>query len=259
MSDSPESTTPPEYTRDPPTHDGLPLIGNTHQLVREQGGLYEAAAEHGDIVNLRLLGLGNLYLVSSPELTEQILVDKDDQFQKASQSKDDLGTLIGQGLILSEGDLWERQRIEPAFYMDRIKQYTDTMAAEIQTAANDWEGTPTVDIESEMKALTLRILVKSIFGSEIDYEKREIRETVRTLQEPGQPAKQPISRMVPQWVPIPMWRRYKQGIDEMESSSSCLSRPAAERLMSTTTSCRCSSAEPTKTERRCPINSFGTN
>ncbi|MEF8813783.1 MAG: cytochrome P450 [Halovenus sp.] len=56
-----------------------------------------------------------------------------------------------------------------------------------------------------------------MFGSDIEYEKRGIRRTVQALQEPGQPAKQPVARTVPKWVPIPMWRRYKQGIDEMES------------------------------------------
>ena len=219
MAESSESQAPPEYEREPPIHDGLPVIGNTHQLVAEQGGLFEAAAENGDLVKLRLLGMGDLYLVSSPDLTERILVDDHDRFQKATQSKEDLGSLIGQGLILSEGKLWERQRqrIEPAFYMDFIKQYTDTMVDEIGQAAADWEDGPTVDIEDEMKALTLRILVKAIFGSEIDYEARGIRQTVKQLQEPGEPAKQPIARMVPQWVPIPMWRRYKEGIDEMES------------------------------------------
>ena len=219
MVDSSTAETPPEYAREPPTHDGLPVIGNTHQLVSQQGGLFEAAAEHGDVVRLQLLGMGDLYLVSSPVLAEKLLVDPDDRFTKATQSKEDLQSLIGEGLVLSEGELWERQRqrIEPAFYMDRIKGYTETMTAEIERAAADWADEPTVDIEAEMKALTLRILVTSIFGSEIDYEDRGIRETVKQLQEPGEPAKQPIARMVPQWVPIPMWRRYNQGIDEMES------------------------------------------
>jgi len=219
MVDSSATETPPEYTREPPTHDGLPVIGNTHQLVSQQGGLFEAAAEHGDVVRLQLLGMGDLYLVSSPALVEELLVDPDNQFQKATQSKEDLQSLIGEGLILSDGELWERQRerIEPAFYMDRIKGYTETMTAEIERAATDWADEPTVDIEAEMKALTLRILVTAMFGSEINYEDRGIRETVTQLQEPGEPAKQPIARMIPQWVPIPMWRRYKQGIDEMES------------------------------------------
>jgi len=219
MVDSSSAKTPPEYAHEPPTHDGLPVIGNTHQLVSQQGGLFEAAAEGGDVVRLRLLGMGDLYLVSSPKLTEELLVDPDDRFQKATQSKEDLQSLIGEGLVLSEGELWERQRerIEPAFYMDRIKQYTETMTAEIERAAADWVDEPVVDIEDEMKALTLRILVTAIFGSEIDYEERGIRATVKQLQEPGEPAKQPIARMVPQWVPIPMWRRYRAGIEEMES------------------------------------------
>lgn len=57
MVDSSVTETPPAYVREPPTHDGLPVIGNTHQLVSQQGGLFEAPAEHGDVVRLRLLGM----------------------------------------------------------------------------------------------------------------------------------------------------------------------------------------------------------
>jgi len=219
MSDTPASNTVPVHESDPPTYEGLPLIGNTHQLVREQGGLFEQAAAKGDVVRLRILGMGDLYLVSHPDLVDRILVDERDRFRKATQSQDDLSDLLGQGLILSEGDLWERQRerIQPAFYMEQIAEYADTMSVAVTEASEDWTGTPIVNIEDEMKALTLRILVTSIFGSDIEYEERGIRETVANLQEPGQPAKQPIARMVPKWVPIPMWRRYKQGIEEMES------------------------------------------
>lgn len=219
MSEYHQSDGVPTYKTTPPTHDGLPVIGNTHQLVREQDGLYEAAACHGDVVHLQLLGIGDLYQVNHPDLAEQILANDHDRFRKASLSQEDLGDLLGQGLVLSEGELWERQRerIQPAFYMDRIADYADTMTAEARAAADDWTGTPTVNIENEMKGLTLRILVKSMFGSDIDYESRGIRETVRALQEPGQPTKQPIARMVPKWVPIPMWRRYKRGIRDMES------------------------------------------
>ena len=219
MSENPRPDAAPVHETAPPVYDGLPVIGNTHQLVRDQDELYEAAAEHGDVVRLRLLGIGELYQVNHPDLVERILVDDRDRFRKASLSRDDLGDLIGDGLVLSEGELWERQRerIEPALYMDRIAEYADTMAAEVRAAADAWTGNSTVNIEDEMKSLTLRILVTSMFGSEIDYEGRGVRETVRDLQEPGRPVKQPISRTVPRWVPIPMWRRYREAIREMES------------------------------------------
>jgi cytochrome P450 len=219
MSNHYSASAAPTHETAPPKHDGLPVIGNTHQLVTEQGGLYEAAAQQGDVVHLRILGIGDLYQVNHPALTERILVEDRERFVKASLSQDDLGDLLGQGLVLSEGDLWERQRerIQPAFYMDRIADYADTMTAETRAAADDWAGKPLVDIEDEMKALTLRILVKSMFGSDIEYERRGIRQTVTELQEPGQPTKQPVARMIPKWVPIPMWQRYKRGIEEMEA------------------------------------------
>ena len=217
MSNGSRAETPPAYGSDPPAHDGLPLIGNTHQLVREQGGFYEAAAERGDLVRLEILGMGDFYLVNDPELVEEVLTDRE-RFRKSSRSREDLGDLLGQGLVLSEGDLWERQRqrVQPAFYVDRIADYAETMVTETRAAADDWTGSPTIDIEDEMKALTLRILTRSIFGSDLDYEDRRIRETVEQLQEPGQPTKQPIARMVPKWIPIPMWRRYVEGVAEME-------------------------------------------
>ncbi|APW96747.1 cytochrome P450 [Halobiforma lacisalsi AJ5] len=209
----------PVHETEPPTYEGLPVIGNTHQLVRQQDGLFEAAARRGDVVRLRLLGIGDFYQVNRPDLVEQVLVEDRDRFRKATMSQEDLGDLLGQGLVLSEGDLWERQRsrIQPAFYMDRIADYADAMTAAVRDAADDWAGSPVVSVEDEMKALTLRILAESMFGSEIAYEERGIPETVRDLQEPGQPTKQPVARMVPKWVPIPMWRRYKRGIREMEA------------------------------------------
>lgn len=185
----------PAKARTPPRYDGVPILGNTHQLIREQGDLFEKAAQLEDVVRLRVLGMGELYLINHPDLVEKILVDNRERFQKATQSQEDLRDLLGDGLVLSEGDLWERQRdrIQPAFYMDRIADYADTMCAEIQDVADEWGDANIIDVEDEMKGLTLRILVTAIFGSDIEYKERGIRETVRALQEPGQPAKQPIA------------------------------------------------------------------
>jgi cytochrome P450 len=219
MSQDDHHTEIPTHDTEPPTHDGLPIIGNTHQLVRQQDGLYEAAAKDGDVVRLDLLGLEDFYQINHPDLVEGILVSDSDRFRKASLMQEDLVELLGQGLILSEGELWERQRerIEPAFYMDRIADYAETMTAAVRGAVDDWADATTVDIEAEMKGLTLRILGKSMFGSELDYEARGLPEIVADLHEPGIPSNQPIAKMVPKWVPIPMWRRYKQGIRDIES------------------------------------------
>mgnify|MGYP002760914612 CR=1 FL=1 len=210
---------PPSHATTPPSHDGLPVIGNTLEAARDQEAFYEAAAEEGDVVHLQLLGFGDLYQINHPDLVREVLVTSHDRYGKASMTQDQLGELLGQGLVLSEGELWQsqRQRIQPAFYREKIGTYAETMTEETAAVADEWTDGDVVGIEDEMKALTLRILVKSIFGSELDYDDRGIRQTVQQLQEPGQPSKQPVAQTIPKWVPIPMWRRYREGIAEMES------------------------------------------
>ncbi len=120
-----EATDPPTHAADPPSYDGLPIVGNTHQMVRGQNAFYERTAELGDVVHIQLLGIGDLYQVSHPDLVGEVLVRSRDDHGKASISKDQLGELLGDGLVLSEGDLWQRQRqrVQPAFYRDRIAEY----------------------------------------------------------------------------------------------------------------------------------------
>ncbi|WP_336343990.1 cytochrome P450 [Halalkalicoccus ordinarius] len=203
----------------PPGPNGLPLLGNTLQFVRGQEKFYEDAATHGDVASLDLLGIGEHYLVSEPTLVERMLVSDRERFAKPSHTKAQLGELLGQGLVLSEGELWRRQRgaTQPAFYRDRIATYAESMTAHAERTIERWDHGAMYDIEGEMKDLTLRILVESMFGGEIDYEKRGIREMARRLQVPGRPAMQPIANVVPKSVPIPMWQRYHEAIDEFDS------------------------------------------
>ncbi|RBI62430.1 cytochrome P450 [halophilic archaeon] len=198
---------------------GLPLVGNIVDLVRGQGDFYEAVAEeYGDVARITLPGIGEMFLLSDPAAIEQVLLGESEQYTKAAFSQDQLGELLGDGLVLSKGDHWQRQRqmIQPAFYRERIGEYADVMVRRTAELTDEWESGGTYDIEDEMKQLTLRILADAMFGTDIDYDEWEIRETVRALQEPGKPRKQPLAYVVPKWVPIPMWRRYKAGIAHIE-------------------------------------------
>lgn len=83
--------------------DGLPVLGNTLQFVRGQEVFYEDAATYGDVVSLDVLGIGEHYLVSEPALVERMLVSDRDRFAKPSHTKEQLGELLGQGLVPERG------------------------------------------------------------------------------------------------------------------------------------------------------------
>ena len=205
------------HTR-PPEPEGLPLLGHTVRYVREQADLFESAAERGDVVSLRVLGMGRLYLLSNPADIEDVLVRGRGTFVKPSFSKDQLGELLGNGLVLSEGEFWQRQRglMQPAFYRDRIERYAEYMTEHARETADSWVAGRAYDVQDEMKRLTLRIFVDAMFGTDVDYEAWGIRDAVAALQEPAKPNKQVVAQTVPKWVPIPMWRRYMAAIEQFE-------------------------------------------
>ena len=198
----------------PPEPDGAPILGHTLRYAREQGALFERAAELGDVVGLRVLGMGRLYLLTDPDDIEDVLVRGQGTFVKPSFTKDQLGELLGNGLVLSEGEFWQRQRglLQPAFYRDRIESYAQYMTDHAAETAESWVDGRTYDVEDEMKRLTLRIFVDAMFGTTVDYERSGIRSVVADLQEPAKPNKQIIAQTVPKWVPIPMWRKYLAGV-----------------------------------------------
>jgi cytochrome P450 len=104
------------------------------------GEVLRGRRNHGDVVSIALLGIGEHYLVSEPALVERMLVSDRDRFAKPSHTKEQLGELLGRGLVLSEGALWRRQRgtIQPAFYRDRIATYAESMVAHAERTVERW-------------------------------------------------------------------------------------------------------------------------
>jgi len=193
----------------PPGPRGIPLVGNTHQWARDPCAFRERCAEeYGPVVNYELLGW-DAYMVTDPDEIERILVADSDRFPKHTDSNQELKDIVGDGLITSEGELWERQReaIQPAFFMDHIREYADIMVSRSEDTSDRWTAGEPVEMREEMTRLTLEILVDAMFGRDIDIEARGIYEAVEAFQTPMQPKYQPITFFAPDWAPIPFLRR----------------------------------------------------
>src|SRR5690349_19926505 len=79
---------------------------------------------------------------------------------------------MGEGLVTSEGHLWQRQRrlLQPAFRAERIRRFVAAMASVAASFAEHWEAAAaagrTLDVSQEMSDLTLDIAVRCMFGRE---------------------------------------------------------------------------------------------
>ena len=142
------------------------------------GYLSRMAREYGDIVYLGGWP-GGLYLVSDPELIQNILVRDHRNFHKG-RALTVAKRLIGEGLVTSEGDFHRRQRrlVQPAFHRQRIAAYGDIMVALAAQMRARWRDGSEVDIAAEMMRLTLAIVGKTLFNADLEAEAAEIRDAL---------------------------------------------------------------------------------
>ena len=64
-----------------------------------------------------------VYIITDPALVHEVLVVKNDKFEKAQLLRDAVGAFLGKGLLTNEGESWKRQRklVQPAFHFSASK------------------------------------------------------------------------------------------------------------------------------------------
>lgn len=128
--------------------------------------LQNLSKKHGSITRI-----GNLiYILNEPEYTEQVLVGTNRGFIKGiNQSSDKPRTAAGNGLVVSEGDYWLRQRrlAQPAFHQRRIAEYAATMVNYTQTLIKSWQVGQIYELQKEFSQLTLNIAGKTLFNTDM--------------------------------------------------------------------------------------------
>lgn len=167
--------TPPPCTpsREPPTVRGTWLLGSTRELLRDPLELgLRGYDEGGDVVRY-VVGLPGrrreFFTVNHPDGVGELLnaphhlgYRKDSEFYRAMRD------LYGNGLVTSQDETWLRQRrfIQPLFTPRSVDGYVTPIVEEAERVAIRWHNCPShlVDLDGEMRALTLGVAARILFG-----------------------------------------------------------------------------------------------
>jgi cytochrome P450 len=152
------------------------LIGNIAEM-RNGGAL--AAFErnfkkYGDLFQLKL-GPSNIYVISSPVLAQEILIDRNKDFPKNDGI---LGLLLGNGLVTNndhESWLVQRRMMQPVFHRQRLVDMGEKMlaastrlTARLETQLETQSGLSVqIDLAEEMFQVTLDIIMQVMFSADI--------------------------------------------------------------------------------------------
>ncbi|WP_197370969.1 cytochrome P450, partial [Streptomyces clavuligerus] len=158
--------TPADGATTAPAVRGWPLLGSAAPLMRDPLGFIGSLRTRGDLVAIRL-GPMTMYVVNSPELIRELLVEKAASFDKGRQF-DKLRPWWGNGLATnSDHASHRRQRrlMQPAFHKGQITRYVPDMRNVAEERIGAWAGGRTVALDEELYTLTLDMTLRNLFST----------------------------------------------------------------------------------------------
>lgn len=172
------------------------------------------ARELGDVVRWRF-GWRRVYLVSHPDLIEEILVTNNKNYIKDFSLRL-YKPLVGNGLLTSESTFWLRQRrlIQPAFLRPRLEAYGRVMSDFTARMLDDWHDGETFDIHQRMMQLALHIAAKTLFDADVTERAHDVGDA---LEEALRCIDTRMLFHLPLWVPTPANRRLNRAVARLDA------------------------------------------
>lgn len=144
--------------------------------------LYEDIfARYGDIVYFQL-GPYKFAMLNDAAAIEQVLQTDAKNYTKSTGYKR-FALIVGNGLLVSEGDIWKRQRrlMSWAFSQKHIEKIYPLMVKETLAMICRWKENEELDLAEEMNQVTLQVISVSMFGKNQLSESKDIRHSLQDM------------------------------------------------------------------------------
>ena len=163
-------TLPNEESRIPPGPDGPVALGIDPETLST---LLELRRNYGNMVSIVKPNGRQAWFINDAAEVRKMLTRRHHRYEKGP-GFERVKMLLGNGLIVSDGDVWRRSRrmIQPAFTRHNVHRLISLMVTCSEARAIAWEAVArdggTLDITQEMSDFALELILRCIFGP--DYE-----------------------------------------------------------------------------------------
>jgi cytochrome P450 len=194
-----------------PPMDGAPALARWLGLAPRFDVM--ATLEKGPLCYTKLLGK-RIYFVNDAEYVKRILLDNLANYPKSVTYRNNLRPFLGDGLLISEGDFWKRQRrlAQPAFHLRRLKALAATMADCAARMAQGWEHGRVVDVTPSMNAVTMEIVARTLFGADVTRDIGTVAAAMTVLGEETGRIRPTAFFELPEFVTKPRGRRFADAV-----------------------------------------------
>jgi cytochrome P450 len=171
--------------------------------------LRNASKKYGDVCYVGG-GRTRLYLVNNPDYIHDILVLDHKNFVKRSPLR-----FLGNGLITSNGDYHHKQKrlIQPSFHQSRIASYGKIVTEYTQRMTSEWTDGEVLDMQEPTMRLTLQIVAKALFGTDVENAWREVGTAASMIIEWLDRMNGPMAPIVRR---LPTSRKYRDAVQSLD-------------------------------------------
>jgi retinoid hydroxylase len=169
-----------------PSSFGLPLVGQAIALMANQEKFYwQQQQKYGNIfrISLPIFGFKNIACLIGPEANRLVLKDGADRLSSRLGNKG-LEPIISQDTVLlkdGKEHRVSRKMIMPIFHHQAIASYFETMKLMVADAVADWGKKGTINLNHELRKLTLAIVAKVFLGIDKPEEIEQVSQWFTTL------------------------------------------------------------------------------
>ena len=128
------------------------------------------AQDYGNMVQIKLFIWPTL-IINHPDYIRRVLQENYSNYDKNVPIFNVFRPLLGNGLVTNYGGenwLHQRRLMQPAFHRQRIADIGTIISEATEAMLQRWEGHAPLDVAEEMMHLTLQIVGKALFTSNID-------------------------------------------------------------------------------------------
>jgi len=200
---------------------GLSLL---RELTRDVVGVWPREAYRQSSCELTLFFGRKIFLFNDPESVRRILVDESADFPRSVLRNRLIAPVVGEGLVLAEGDEWRKQRrmLAPAFTPRNVDHLAPLMAdGAAQHVAELGDSAQQIDLFKTVARWTLEIVTKAMLSLDVSEESRRLK-GMSDFYLAHLAIPRALDVLTPAWAPTPFdiarklyglrWRNFIQSI-----------------------------------------------
>jgi cytochrome P450 len=163
------------------------VVQTIQWIVRPTAMMERLRRRYGDMFTMRVVHEGTWVFLSDPEAVKQVFTG-DPRLLHAGEANVVLLPILGHRsvLLLDEQEhMAQRKLMLPPFHGERMRAYADTMTEVTERAVAGWPSDRPVRLLPEMQAITLEVIMRTVFGVSDAERLRRLGDALRGVLEWG--------------------------------------------------------------------------